>query len=120
MSDFKKYDQNKLRYDLVTPRFIRLVAEGLTYGAKKYDNSETDPNYKKNSEAWRYEGAVLRHFEAHREGGMFDKESGLPHLAMAATNIMFLLELLDIDKEPPLLTVEEDIQSLTKTLRFEG
>lgn len=120
MSDFKKYDQDKLRYDLITPRFMRLLAEGLTYGAKKYDNSETDLNYKKNTDIWRYYGAVMRHFEAQREGEIFDQESGLPHLALAAVNIMFLIEIMDIDVTKPDPLVREAVQAITRTMKFEG
>ena len=87
--DFMKFDGDKLRYDLITPEFLAGIAEVLTVGAKKYEPN----NWRKNTEAWRYEAAAMRHFEAYRSGEYFDKETGLPHLFMAATNLMFLSTL---------------------------
>jgi hypothetical protein len=42
----------------------------------------------------RYLDAALRHMFAHAKGETHAEDSGLPHLAHAACNILFLLELL--------------------------
>ena len=83
-----KDDKGKARYDLVSPEFEQSVAEVLTYGAEKY--SENSWQKIENREE-RYYAALRRHIAAWRMGEEIDKESGLPHLAHAACNIMFLM-----------------------------
>ena len=99
MTEGKKYDADKPRLDLITPKFIIDVANVLGYGAKKYgeynwqavDNGDN-----------RYYAAALRHLLAYRQGEIFDAESGLTHLSHAATNIMFLSYLLKEHKNAKL------------------
>lgn len=86
---FKKFDGDKLRYDLVPPSLSREVAKVLTFGAKKYDAH----NWKKVDDVNRYVAALYRHLEAWRAGEETDPESGFSHLAHAATNVAFLIEL---------------------------
>ena len=83
-----KYDQQKSRVDLVTPRFIEEIGLVLAYGAKKYDEN----NWRKGIKWMRIYGSALRHLLAWAGGEDIDKGSGLPHLAHAATNLMFLIE----------------------------
>ena len=83
-----KYDAGKLRYDLVPPAAIKAIADVLTYGADKYapnswqtvSNGET-----------RYTAAMMRHFEAYREGEELDPETGKSHLSHCLCNLAFLL-----------------------------
>ena len=83
-----KYDAGKLRYDLVPPHVIKAIADVLTYGADKYapnswqtvSNGET-----------RYTAAMMRHFEAYREGEELDPETGKSHLSHCLCNLAFLL-----------------------------
>ena len=89
MSTFKKFDGDKVRYDLVPPSAIESIAKVLTFGAKKYDPN----NWKSVEDPERYVGALYRHLEAWRAGEVLDPESGLPHLAHASTNLAFLIEL---------------------------
>jgi len=63
------------------------VAEALTHGSEKYD-AHTWVNV----ESRRYVDATYRHLEAARQGMVVDEDSGLPHLALAINNLMFLLE----------------------------
>ena len=88
-----KYDQGKPRMDLLLdgcPNALEAVASILTFGAQKYaahswqsvDNGDA-----------RYKAALLRHLTAHAKGEVNDPESGMPHLAHAACNAMFILEL---------------------------
>lgn len=82
-----KNDDGKTRYDLVLPEFEEGVAKVLTFGADKYEaNNWMNVEDPKN----RYYAAVRRHLAAWRKGELIDEESGLPHLAHVATNIMFL------------------------------
>lgn len=83
-----KYDQEKLRYDLIPPEHFEEVAKIFTLGAKKYG----DNNWQ-NLEGWdsRYYSALLRHLFAWRSGEKLDPESGEHHLAHAAWNVLALL-----------------------------
>lgn len=87
--EFTKFDDAKLRYDLIPPEFLEGVAKVLTDGAAKYAPN----NWRKNTELWRYEAAMMRHFEAYRKGELIDPDSGSPHLMHAATNLLFLSSL---------------------------
>jgi len=84
----RKFDQGKLRYDLLPWDSVEQVVDILTYGAEKYD-----------AESWqlvddannRYFAALLRHLIAWKQGEITDEESGRLHLAHVATNALFLL-----------------------------
>jgi hypothetical protein len=83
-----KFDEGKLLYsllerDLAGP--VEDVVKVITHGAKKY----AARNWQK-VEKHRYEDALGRHLAAWRKGELQDKDSGLPHLAHAACNILFL------------------------------
>ena len=82
-----KFDAGKPQYSLIPPFALAAVAEVLTYGAQKYA-SHTWILVESN----RYMDAAFRHLESRRMGLETDEESGRPHLAMAITNLMFLLE----------------------------
>lgn len=90
MSDgFTKHDKGKTRYELVPPSLTKGVAEVLTFGAEKYEAN----NWKKAGDLNRYVGALYRHLESWRAGESTDPESGFKHLAHAATNLAFLIDL---------------------------
>jgi hypothetical protein len=97
-----KYDHTKNRYELVPTSLTKWVAAVLTFGAEKYvpwswrgvDRMQE-----------RYYAAARRHLDAWYEEYLnrrdritcdptaeLDQESGLPHLAHAATCIAFLLD----------------------------
>lgn len=84
----KKFDEGKLRYDLVPPAVLEQLATVLTFGAEKYgaNNWQTVPDARN-----RYYAAMMRHVEADRGGEVFDKESGLPHLTHALACVAFML-----------------------------
>jgi hypothetical protein len=88
----KKYDDDKLRYDLLPVKALRDVTQVLTFGAKKYG----DNNWKITKPESRYIAAAMRHLEAYRDGEVLDPESGIHHLAHAACSLMFILQ---IDRE---------------------
>lgn len=82
-----KYDEGKLRFDLIDPYFEQDVAKVLTLGAEKYGVD----NWKLVEDARaRYIAAILRHLNAYRCGETVDNESNVSHLAHIATNLMFL------------------------------
>lgn len=88
-----KYDGGKPRMDLLLsgcPNALEQVAQILTFGAQKYaaHSWQTVPQGEE-----RYLAALLRHLTAHSKGGKNDPESGMSHLAHAACNALFILEL---------------------------
>ena len=83
----RKDDGKKDRWDLFPWEQVEDVVRVLTHGAEKYkdDNWQKVPNPKN-----RYFAALHRHLVAYRKGERFNPESGLPHLAHAACNALFL------------------------------
>jgi len=97
MTRFTKFDDTKPKPDLLPKDALLEVAEVMTFGAKKYGMN----NWKecKPEEQHRYMAALYRHLFAYELGEDKDSDSGLRHLAHAATNILFLLHLTK--KEDP-------------------
>lgn len=88
-----KYDGGKPRMDLLLsgcPNALEQVSQILTFGAQKYaaHSWQTVPQGED-----RYLAALLRHLTAHGKGEVNDPESGMRHLAHAACNALFILEL---------------------------
>ena len=81
-----KFDQNKLRMDLIPPEVIISLAKVLTYGAAKYE-----PNNWQHVDSNRYYASLQRHVLAWASGEDVDHESGLLHLEHALANVAFLL-----------------------------
>jgi hypothetical protein len=85
-----KHDAEKPMYNLLPPVAIDMMAQVMTFGAKKYK-----------PEGWRtvpgaiprYQAALLRHSFAMLRGEVIDPESGLPHAAHAMCCAAFLAEL---------------------------
>ena len=88
MSESKKFDTDKPRWDLLPFKVLEPVVEVLTFGAKKYG----DNNWQQLADFRpRYTAAFLRHFVAWQNGEKNDSESEHAHLAHAVTNLIFLL-----------------------------
>ena len=84
-----KDDSQKQRFSLVPTKALTDVIDVLEFGAKKYGSE----NWRKVDNAQeRYFNAAMRHLLAWRKGESSDDESGLPHLAHAATCLMFMIE----------------------------
>lgn len=81
-----KASNNKVRFELIPAQCIRVLAEILTHGAKKYS-----PNNWRKHDAHQCLGALQRHLNARAEGEVLDPDSGLPHTGHAFCNAMFLL-----------------------------
>lgn len=77
-----KFDEDKLRYDLIPPEVLLWLAELYTHGAKKY----APDNWKKVSTE-KYVAAFHRHFNDWRLGIDLDKDSSMHHLKHALWNI---------------------------------
>lgn len=87
MKDYK-YDDGKVRMDLLPLPELLEVAKVLTFGANKYkDNSWKKVKNGKE----RYRGSLLRHLAAIEAGELIDTESGIHHAAHVACNAIFLL-----------------------------
>ena len=88
-----KFDGDKPRMALLfdgCPNALEAVASVLTFGAQKYaaHSWQTVPEGEE-----RYKSALLRHLTAVGKGEDTDPESNLHHLAHAACNALFILEL---------------------------
>lgn len=93
LSTGKKYDEEKLRYDLIPPRVETLIAAAMTYGAEIYGDRNWEglvegvPDDIANANRGRLYAALRRHLRAWVDGGYshdtIDPTSGLPHLAHA-------------------------------------
>lgn len=82
-----KFDQGKLRFDLMPPEALEEIAAVFTCGANKYGVR----NWEAGMDWGRCFGATMRHLWAWWRGEEKDSESGISHLAHAAAGIMFLI-----------------------------
>ena len=82
-----KDDTGKPRYDLIPPDALDELVKGLTHGANKYG----DRNWEKGIVYGRIFGAAMRHLWAWWRGEEIDKDSGLHHLSLAASEVFFLM-----------------------------
>lgn len=82
-----KADEGKTRYDLLPPEGQEGVARVLTAGAIKY----APRNWEQGMDWSRPFSACMRHLWKWWSGEKNDPDTGLSHLAHAATNIFFLI-----------------------------
>lgn len=87
--------KGKPRVELVHYALIKAVASVREYGNKKYQNDE---DWKK-SPVKDYVAAAIRHLYKHLWEGELDEESGLSHLAHAATSLDLAITLAELIKE---------------------
>lgn len=92
MSDSKKYDQGKLRWDLLPLNLIEKVVEIYTFGAEKY-GANTWQNLEDGYN--RYKAAMFRHLMEFEKGSVIDDESGCHHLAHMCWNSIAMLYMSD-------------------------
>lgn len=83
-----KFDQDKLRYDLVPAYSLEQLVKVYTMGAKKYG----DYNWTKGLNFTRVVAAMLRHTWSWIMGEDNDLESGLNHMAHVAWGCFALIE----------------------------
>ena len=89
MSGFEavKFDEDKVRLELLPPELMTSVAEILTFGAKKYSAR----NWELGMDWSRSYGALQRHLNAWWGGEDKDPETGKSHLWHAGCCITFLI-----------------------------
>lgn len=90
-----KFDQKKLRMDLVPPSAIEGIARALTHGAEKYEPR----NWEKGIDYGRLYGAAMRHLLDWWNGSDEDDDSGLHPLDHAICDIAMLIEMRNIHPE---------------------
>lgn len=78
-------------FHLIPQYPLEQIAAVFAYGAKKY----APHNWTKGMDWSRLFDAVIRHVFSFWRGENLDPESGLPHLAHAIVNLMFLLQYAD-------------------------
>lgn len=85
-----KQNEGKRRFSLVRRKFIRAIADVMTWGSGKYPAE----NYLSLDSTTIYD-SMMRHLDDHLSGKKIDEESGKPHLHHFASNAMmwFMLEL---------------------------
>ena len=86
MEGGNKFDEGKIRWELVPPEFEEVV-KVLTFGATKYG----DRNWEKGMSYGRLIGAAFRHIFAWIRGENLDKETGYHHLSHTLCCLLFLL-----------------------------
>lgn len=85
----KKFDDGKLRWELLPLEPIEDVIKILMLGANKYGDENWKLVVKENK--MRYYNAMMRHISAWKKGEAADKESNLNPLAHAACCLIFLM-----------------------------
>lgn len=84
-----KNDAGKAPLYLIPPRPLVETAQVLEFGVQEY----AAWNWSKGFAASRLYGALLRHLFAWWGGEELDRKSGLPHLAHAMCNLLFIMDL---------------------------
>lgn len=85
-NDALRYDEGKIRYDLLPADSIQELARVYTKGAAKY----AERNWEKGMSWSRCFGSLMRHAWAFWRGETHDQETGCHHMAMAAWNCLAL------------------------------
>lgn len=96
MSEGRKDDEGKLRWDLLPLNLIEKVVEVYTFGVTKYE-ANTWQNLKDGYN--RCKAAMFRHLVAHERGETVDDESGLPALAHMVWNAIAMMHFAMKDKK---------------------
>ena len=81
-----RFDQGKLRYDLVPQDALEGMVKVLSLGAEKYG----ERNWENGMKWMRCVGSLFRHMALWLMGEDFDKETGLSHLDHVSCNAFFL------------------------------
>ena len=84
----KKYDDGKLRYDLLPVEALQEVVKVFSEGAKKYG----DRNWEKGIVYHRLYAASQRHLAQFLMGRPLDDELSTHHVANAVVNLLMLLQ----------------------------
>lgn len=99
-----KHDANKPKLDLIPPELLEEVGKVLSFGAEKYNRG----NWSKGINYSRLIAAAMRHINEFNKGIDIDPESGLNHISHAATNLAFLLWMIEHKAELDDRWINED------------
>jgi len=91
IAKLKEKKKQKYRTLLFPLNVFKELIKVYEYGANKYEVDDWKTHVEKTPED--FINAFYRHIHSHLEGELRDKESGLPHLAHAITNLCNLLWL---------------------------
>jgi hypothetical protein len=83
----KKYDSNKLEWDLLPIDALCVIIMVFMFGAKKYGKR----NWENGMDWSRMYNAACRHMTKWYVGQTFDEETGINHLAHAIVSLMMVL-----------------------------
>ncbi len=87
----QKFDQDKIRLDLIPREMLEGLGRPLTYGVQKYASN----NWRGGIEYSRVSGAALRHLSAWMSGEDIDADSGQKHIEQAFVNLGFLVTFVN-------------------------
>lgn len=87
----QRFNEGKLRMELVPTSTMRSLARVMGYGANKYAPN----NWKRGMDWSKVIGCLYRHLTAWQDGEDFDSESKLNHMDHVAANVAFLLEYIE-------------------------
>lgn len=89
----RKFDEHKLKWNLLPFESTEEIVKVLTYGAIKYgEDDDGVANWKKlDYPNERYFAAMMRHLSSWKQGELEDQETGISHLAHAGANLLFLI-----------------------------
>lgn len=104
-----KFDEDKLRWHLLPIDVLQEVIKVLEYGVRKYEQFNWVTLDKE-----RYYNAMQRHMFAFAKGEKIDSESGLPHIAHAHCNMMFIHYLELVNPEEPLIKLYAEAEKQAK------
>jgi hypothetical protein len=82
----RRFNNNKLKWSLVSWRALEPLVQVLMFGAEKYD----DHNWKKGLKYTETCESLQRHINSFLEGEDNDKESKISHVGHILCNAMFL------------------------------
>ncbi len=107
-----RYDEGKLRYDLLPHDGLEELVRVYTKGAAKY----ADRNWEKGMSFSRCLGSLMRHTWKFWSGETHDPETGCHHMAMAAWNAIALC-VYDLRKvgtdDRPVFGIEKETTFVT-------
>ncbi|MCK5614685.1 hypothetical protein KAR91_73165 [Candidatus Pacearchaeota archaeon] len=93
--DGVKFDQEKIRYDLIPADALHELAKVYTHGAQKYE----DENWRQGMPWKKIMGALERHYFAFKRGQDTDPDSGLLHIAQVAWAAFTLINFIKTQPE---------------------
>lgn len=98
-----RFNQGKLRWELLPDKALEPMIRVLEYGAKKY----TDNNWQKGLVLPEILACLQRHLVALKSGETHDEESGQPHIGHILCNAMFYSYFTEVHPEKAITNVSK-------------